>query len=91
MRTRCVSERLNFEACLATKLRLFLLRFPAGLAERSIDKGFCSFLAESSFFGFELEFFLDFLGHKKFLDLLGYRNIVNTMELEQQPNASVLD
>ena len=50
---------------MATKLRLFLFRLPAGLAERSINVGGGSFLAESSFFGFELEFFFDFLGHKK--------------------------
>ena len=66
MRTWCVSERLIFEAYLATKLRLFLFRLPAGFAERSINVGGGSFLAESSFFGFELEFSLYFFGHKKF-------------------------
>ena len=55
---KCVSERLNFGECFATKLRLFLFRLPAGLAERSINVGGGSFLAESSFFGFELEFSL---------------------------------
>ena len=64
---KCVSERLIFEAYLATKLRLFLFRLPAGFAERSINVGGGSFLAESSFFGFALEFSLYFLGHKNIL------------------------
>ena len=53
---KCVSERLIFGECFATKLRLFLFRLPASLAERSINVGGGSFLAESSFFGFALEF-----------------------------------
>ena len=38
---KCVSERLYFGACLATKLRLFLFRLPTGFAERSINVGVC--------------------------------------------------
>ena len=87
---KCVFERLIFGECFATKLRLFLFRLPASLAERSINGGGGSLLAESFFLALRLSFRSSFSG-KKILYLLGYRNIVNTMELEQQPNASVLD
>ena len=50
-----------------------------------------SFSSFSSRRALRLSFRSIYLGIKIFLDLLGYRNIVNTMELEQQPNASVLD
>ncbi len=53
---KCVSERLYFGVCFATKLRLFLFWLLTDFAERSINVGGGSFLAESSFFGFALEF-----------------------------------
>jgi hypothetical protein len=61
---KCVSERLIFGECFATKLRLFLFRLPASLAERSINVGGGSFLAESFFLALRLSFRSIFLGIK---------------------------